>query len=187
MKSSTLRRSNLSKQRIKVLEELSQAKRQPLDSSVGVYVRPTKDKEKELDMLWQNFRISQKDERSPGIYLATGFIAGAIAMLIVTTLLSFTVNNNRSQDIDAQVKPAKEKARLTFIPADKSVSENSSNPTTSTVPESYTVKSGDTIAGIIVRFYGTYDVSKIEKIRQANQMKNANNIKIGQTLIIPMD
>lgn len=181
MKSSTLRRSNLSKERMHVLEELSKNRKQPYDASPGVYVRPSKDKE--LDVLWQNFRVSQKEDKSPGIYLATGFIAGAIAMLIMTTLLSFSVQNNASQDVVA-VPGTKEKAKLTFIPADKAAIENPSVPKGS---EAYTIKSGDTLAGIIIRFYGKYDVSKIDKIKSANNMTNPNNLKIGQTIIIPMD
>jgi LysM repeat protein len=182
MKSSTLRRSNLSKERMLVLEELSKNKKQPYDASPGVYVRANK--EKELDVLWQNFRVSQKEDKSPGIYLATGFIAGAIAMLIMTTLLSFSLQSNNSQNIVAPAQKTKEKARLTFIPADKT----SAPETVATKgTESYTVKSGDTLAGIIVRFYGKYDVSKIDKIKQANNMKNPNDLQIGQSLIIPLD
>lgn len=180
MKSSTLRRSNLSKERMLVLEELSKNKQQPYDASPGVYVRANK--EKELDVLWQNFKVTQKEDKSPGIYLATGFIAGAIAMLIMTTLLSFSVRGNDSLDV-SPVPKTKEKAKLTFIPADKgndkAVAKDGS--------ESYTVKSGDTLAGIIIRFYGTYDTSKIEKIKEANKMANPNNLQIGQTLIIPLD
>ncbi len=183
MKSSTLRRSNLSKERMLVLEELSRNKKQPYDASPGIYVRANK--EKELDVLWQNFRVNQKEDKSPGIYLATGFIAGAIAMLIMTTLLSFSVHGNNSADVVEPVKPTKEKARLTFIPADKtSVTETATVPKGS---ETYTVKSGDTLAGIIIRFYGSYDLSKIDKIKQSNNMSNPNNLQIGQTLIIPMD
>lgn len=187
MKSSTLRRSNLSKERMAVLEELAKSKKQqPYDASPGVYVRPA-NKEKELDVLWQNFRVNQKEDKSPGIYLATGFIAGAIAMLIMTTLLSFTVHSTDSQGLNAPVaKPTKERAKLTFIPADKS--SNSENEAISkTGSENYTVKSGDTLEGIIVRFYGRYDLSKVAKIKEANKMSNPNNLQIGQKLIIPMD
>ncbi|MDD3437664.1 MAG: LysM domain-containing protein [Candidatus Gastranaerophilales bacterium] len=181
MKSSTLRRSNLSKERMLVLEELSKNKKQPYDASPGVYVRANK--EKELDVLWQNFKVSQKEDKSPGIYLATGFIAGAVAMLIMTTLLSFSV---RGGDDVASVTKNKEKAKLTFIPADKNtdkatVKENVGGS------ETYTVKNGDTLAGIIMRFYGKYDISKIDKIKEANKMSNPNNLQIGQNLIIPMD
>lgn len=185
MKSSTLRRSNLSKERMVILEELSRNKKQPYDASPGVYVRQNANKDKELDVLWQNFKVSQKEDKSPGIYLATGFIAGAVAMLIMTTLLSFSVRGTDSTDIAPTHKIKKEKARITFIPADKTAAVEES--TTAKGNESYTVKSGDTLAGIIIRFYGSYDVSKIEKIRVANGLADANNLKLGQTLIIPMD
>lgn len=181
MKSSTLRRSNLSKERMLILEELVKNKKQPYDASPGVYVRQNKDKE--LDVLWQNFRVSQKEDKSPGIYLATGFIAGAIAMLIMTTLLSFSVRGTGNQDI-APAPKAKERARLTFIPADKS---NTAEAPIVKGNETYTVKNGDTLAGIIIRFYGSYDVSKIAKIKEANKMADPNNLQIGQTLIIPME
>jgi hypothetical protein len=179
MKSSTLRRSNLSKERMAVLEELAKNKKQPYDASPGVYVRPNK--EKELDVLWQNFRVSQKEDKSPGIYLATGFIAGAIAMLIMTTLLSFTVSGTNS-DVTSGPK-LKEKAKLTFIPADKNANETASKGGA----ETYTVKNGDTLEGIIIRFYGKYDPSKVEKIKQANKMANPNALQIGQSLVIPVE
>lgn len=181
MKSSTLRRSNLSKERMLVLEELAKNKKKPYDASPGVYVRANKDKE--LDVLWQNFKVSQKEDKSPGIYLATGFIAGAIAMLIMTTLLSFSVRGTDNQDIAPPTNKLKEKARLTFIPADK----NNDSLAPTSAPESYTVKSGDTLAGIVVRFYGSYDLSKVAKIQQVNGMKNVNDLQIGQSLIMPMD
>ena len=181
MKSSTLRRSNLSKERMLVLEELSKNKKQPYDASPGVYVRANK--EKELDVLWQNFKVSQKEDKSPGIYLATGFVAGAVAMLIMTTLVSFTLRGNDSSDMNIAPK-SKEKAKLTFIPADKNAEKTVAKTGGS---ESYTVKSGDTLAGIIIRFYGSYDISKIAKIKEANKMANPNNLQIGQTLIIPLD
>lgn len=184
MKSSTLRRSNLSKERMVILEELSRNKKQPYDASPGVYVRQNANKDKELDVLWQNFKVSQKEDKSPGIYLATGFIAGAVAMLVMTTLLSFSMRGGDSANIAPSHK-AKEKAKLTFIPADKTAAVEET--TTAKGNEAYTVKSGDTLAGIIIRFYGSYDVSKIDKIQKANGMKNPNDLQIGQTLTIPMD
>jgi hypothetical protein len=181
MKSSTLRRSNLSKERMIVLEELSKNRKKPYDTSPGVYIPVNK--EKELDVLWQNFKINQKEEKSPGVFLVTGFITGAVAMLIITTLLSFTVQGNNSQDFDSTAK-SKEKARLTFIPADKSITEETNN--ISKELESYTVKSGDTLENIIIRFYGKNDPSKVAKIKSANKMSNVNKLKIGQVLFIPM-
>lgn len=181
MKSSTLRRSNLSRERMAVLEELARNRKKPYDASPGVYVRANK--EKELDVLWQNFRVSQKDEKSPGIYLATGFIAGAISMLIMTTLLSFSVRSNDNQEFNVPKKAKAEKARLSFIPSDKTTKATELKSTT----ETYTVNNGDTLESIIIRFYGKFDLSKVEKIRQANGMKNPNNLQIGQKLIIPLE
>lgn len=185
MKSSTLRRSNLSKERMLVLEELSKNKQKPYDASPGVYVRANK--EKELDVLWQNFRVNQKEEKTAGVYLATGFIAGAICMLIMTTLISFFMHSSQNQNMGIPVQTTKEHIKLNFIPADKTANEEPATAATSaTGTETYTIKSGDTLAGIIIRFYGSYDVSKIEKITKANNMSNANDLQIGQQLIIPM-
>ena len=104
-------------------------------------------------------------------------------MLIMTTLLSFSVRGNDSQDISAPKKAKAEKARLTFIPSDKS---NSAEPIVKGT-EKYTVSNGDTLESIIIRFYGKFDPSKVEKIKQANKMSNPNALQIGQKLIIPMD
>jgi len=181
MKSSTLRRSNLSRERMLVLEELSRNRQKPYDASPGVYVRPNK--EKELDVLWQNFRVSQKEDKSPGVYLATGFIAGAIVMLIMTTLLSLSMQSRENQDLIPAPKARTEKVKLTFIPADKGTTET----IVKNGNEAYTVKSGDTLESIIIRFYGRFDTTKIEAIKQANKMQNPNNLQIGQSLTIPME
>ncbi len=190
MKSSTLYRSNLSKEKMVLLEELraksgnGSARFKRDGNTPDVYIRPAK--EKELDVLWQNFKVNQKEEKSPGVYLITGFIAGALAMFLMTALLSFTSNaisDNSSSDspkLVKRVKPAKTK--LSIIPADQVAEEAKT-----VAPETYTVKSGDTLEAIIIRFYGKYDTSKISKIMQANGMSNPNQLQIGQTLTIPMD
>lgn len=151
-----------------------------------VYIRPAK--EKELDVLWQNFKVNQKDEKSPGVYLVTGFIAGALSMFLMTALLSFgsnAINNHNSQadspKLVKRVKPAKD-AKLSIIPADQVVEEAKTIS-----PETYSVKSGDTLEGIIIRFYGRYDASKISRIMEVNGMSNPNQLSIGQSLIIPLD
>lgn len=189
MKSSTLYRSNLSKEKMVLLEELraksGQGSFKRENNTPDVYIRPAK--EKELDVLWQNFKVSQKEEKSPGVYLITGFIAGALCMFLMTALLSFTSNaisensNPESPKLVKRVKPAKA-AKLSIIPADQAVEE-----TKTASPETYTVKSGDTLEGIIIRFYGRYDTSKITKIMQANGMSNPNQLQIGQSLTIPLD
>ena len=174
MKSSTLIRSNLSKEKMAVLEALSKYKQESsYDNSPSVYVRPNK--EKELDLLWQNFKISQKSEKSPSVYLATGFIAGAITMLLLTTIISFSVKGNDNQ-VPANGKVKNEK--VNFLPADESSAKEA---------ETYIVQSGDTVESIMIRFYGSSTPEKAKAVQEANNLKNLNRLQIGQELTIPME
>lgn len=173
-----------------MLEELARNKKKPnREAAPGVYVR--NNKEKELDVLWQNFRVNQKDEKFRGIYFITGFIAGAIVTLAAVALLGFSVRNGDTPDFQMPAKPKAENAKLTFIPSDKAApAENEASATVAGQAkgsEAYTVKTGDTLEGIIIRFYGKYDLSKVQKIKVANKLANPNSLQIGQKLIIPMD
>lgn len=175
MKSSTLRRSNLSKEKMAVLEALSKYKQESsYDDSPNVYVRPNK--EKELDLLWQNFKISQKSEKSPSVYLATGFIAGAVTMLLLTTIVSFSVKGNDVKVPANNTKVKNEKVNL--IPASETASQDT---------EVYTVQSGDTVESILIRFYGSYSPAKANAVKEANNLQNLNKLQIGQKLTIPME
>ena len=51
----------------------------------------------------------------------------------------------------------------------------------------YTVKAGDTVNSIAMRFYGVYDLEKIQKIQTVNNLEDVSKIKLGQVLTIPMD
>lgn len=107
-------------------------------------------------------------------------------MFLMTALLSFSTNslsNSSSVDQPKLVKRVKNQdaAKLAIIPADKP------EPAAASAPETYTIKSGDTLEGVIIRFYGKYDNSKVAKIMEVNNMSNPNQLSIGQKLIIPMD
>lgn len=203
MKSSTIRRSNLSKEKLAVLEALSKLTNKNSnntnvdninpepqdDGSPEVYVRPNK--EKELDLLWQNFRMP-KVERSPIVYLGSGFVAGVITTLVVSGLIGLSVSdihpsfkfkfNFKMPTISA---PAATKAsKISFLP--------SSNTTETTASEEqqadkeYTVQSGDTMEGIVRKFYGNYSTEKVNAVMKANNMTDPNKLGIGQKLVIPM-
>ena len=43
------------------------------------------------------------------------------------------------------------------------------------------------MSSITYRFYGKYDLDKVEKIRQVNNLENENKLTVGQELIIPLD
>ncbi len=183
MKSSTIRRSNLSKEKMAVLEALSQYRHDPYDNSPGIYVRP--DKEKELDILWQNFKINQKTDRSPGIYLTAGFIVGAVVMLVISVIISFSANGLSSLKEHLVWAPAavkKEKMSLNFIPSSSDKADGQA-----TVNEQYTVQSGDTMEGILIRFYGSYSKDKEALVLKTNNISDPNKLGIGQKLIIPME
>ena len=92
MKSSTLRRSTLSKEAMDVIEALS--KQQPIEENVIEYIREDNEttdkssddinKAQEIDMLWQNFKSSQFGTNSPFAYITIGFISGLIFTILCT-------------------------------------------------------------------------------------------------------
>lgn len=200
MKSSTLRRANLSKEKIQVLEALAKYRRQTVNSNVPQsqhQAQVPQIKERELDMLWNNFKQHTKQDKSPTVYLITGFIAGAVVMLIITTLLSLSMKSMNESAADITTKAADTKIEdtaITFIPADKDefnaqpISTSTSKATASATSsqETYTVQSGDTLESIIIRFYGSYSVTHEKAIKEANHMANPNALQIGQKLIIPL-
>ena len=183
MKSSTIRRSNLSKEKMAVLEALSNYKSAYYDNSPSVYVRPNK--EKELDLLWQNFKVNQKNDKSPNIYLAAGFITGAVVMLLLVVVISLSAKGLNSVGEKLSSTPApmkKEKLSLNFIPASTEKSEEAA-----VANEQYTVQSGDTMEAILVSFYGSYSKEKEALVLKTNNLTNPNKLSIGQKLIIPME
>lgn len=197
MKSTTLRRANLSKEKIQALENIAKYRRQTQIANAqqkqAVKSVAPQIKERELDMLWTNFKQHSKQDKSPTVYLITGFIAGAIVMLIITSLIGFSMKsmNESAEDISTKVPDTKiEDTAITFIPADKEVSATSTKAAATTAPrqdEIYTVQSGDTLESIIIRFYGSYSMEREQAIKAANGMKNPNALSIGQKLRIPLN
>ncbi len=190
MKSSTIRRSNLSKEKMAVIEALSKYRQESYDESPNVYVRPAK--EQELDVLWQDFKVNQKQSgKSPNVYLATGFIAGALTMLIFTSLIGFTtgVNKGKVSEANKVNVPAAESVSSgkTAVHVPSASTTTASSQTFSGETQTYTVKSGDTIETIAVKFYGSYSPEKQAEIIRVNGMDSPNKLSIGQKLTIPME
>jgi len=184
MKSSTIRRSNLSKEKMAVLEALSKYRQDSYDNTPSVYVRPNK--EKELDVLWQNFKLSQKSEKSPSVYLATGFVAGALVMLMFVGLVNISSHGFQAKNENQIFNPQKTKAhkeKFNLIPAAAEGTATAEGVNS----EIYTVQNGDTLESILIRFYGGYSPAKATAVMQANNMSNPNKLSIGQKLTIPMN
>ena len=184
MKNSTLYRSNLTKEKMALLEEL-QNEAQEQENNLSVYKRPSR--EKELDVLWKNFKLSQRGDKSPGIYLSIGFITGAFCMFLMTAVLSFGTISSDTISKEEVVTKKPKASKLSFIPINRKQKETITVEAPATTYQSYTVASGDTLEKIIIRFYGKNDVSKIDKIVEANKLSSPNSLSIGQKLVIPMD
>ena len=185
MQNSTLYRSNLTKEKMALLEELQQ-EAQKQENNLSVYKRPSR--EKELDVLWKNFELNQKSIKSPGVYLTTGFILGALCMFLMTALLSFgTKAAENSMKSDIATPKVKKEMKLSLIPVNRNAKKEAVAETPAVTYQSYTVASGDTLEKVIIRFYGKNDVSKIDKIVEANKLSSPNSLSIGQKLVIPMD
>ncbi len=92
MKSSTIRRSTLSRQTMEVIENL--AKEQEISSMPNEYVRTEEktdnhldenfsNKAQEIDLLWQNFKTTQFNTNSPAAYVIMGFLSGVVFSVLV--------------------------------------------------------------------------------------------------------
>lgn len=185
MKSTTLRRSNITREKVAMLEALSKYNREHQDEDFY----KTQIKNKELDALWQSFGVkTQRSEKAPQVYFVTGLILGVIITLLITTFVSLLINISTPKDdivVPTKKQVTESSGRFTFIPADNS----SSKKTTPAVSlnEEYVVKEGDTLESIVIRFYGSFDMNKVSAIQEANKMANPNALSIGQKLIIPMN
>jgi nucleoid-associated protein YgaU len=185
MKSTTLRRSNITREKVAMMEALSRYNRQHQDEDFY----KAQNKTRELDVLWQSFGVKpNKNEKAPQVYFVTGLICGVIITLAITTVISLLINISTPKE-DVIVKPSKKQAivetdsKFSFIPADSA----SVKPTPVLSNEEYTVKEGDTLESIVIRFYGSFDMSKVNAIQSVNKMANPNALSIGQKLTIPMN
>ena len=89
MKSSTLRRSNITREKVAMMEALSRYNRQHQDEDFY----KAQSKTRELDVLWQSFGVKpQKNEKAPQVYFVTGLICGVIITLLITTVISLLIN-----------------------------------------------------------------------------------------------
>ena len=176
MKSTTLRRSNLSKEKMAVLEALKKYRSEEQDSAPCVYLRPEDlngSKKSELDLLWQNFKfndISSWSEKTPKLYIASGVIAGILLVAVFSMTIFFAHSVGKSSVAN--------EGSIGFI-------ANGDEDLVSKT-EKYIVQSGDTIEKILIRFYGQYSKTSEYNVMQANNLSNPNKLSIGQELIIPM-
>lgn len=107
MKSSTIRRSALSKESMDVLENLSSEEfvdyTESNDENMAPdeYIRPDatnkneQNKYQEIDLLWQTFKGAQFNTNSPWIQVVGGFLLGLfVAFLILSAFLVYSANKS---------------------------------------------------------------------------------------------
>ncbi len=106
MKSSTIRRSALSRESMDVIENLanetptnySQNSEQTNDYTPSEYYRETENnvdnKSKEIDLLWQSFKSAQFNTKSPVMHWIGGFILGVITTVLTISLLGMFAANS---------------------------------------------------------------------------------------------
>lgn len=186
MRSTTLRRSNITREKVAMMEALTRYNREHQDEDF--YRKQSKSRE--LDALWQSFGVKQqKNEKAPQVYFVTGLIFGVIITLLITTFVSLLINvSTPKEDViipTSSKKISTESGKFTFIPADTSSAKTPVATTPSN--EEYVVKEGDTLESIVIRFYGSFDMSKVTLIQDVNKMANPNALSIGQKLVIPMN
>ena len=182
MKSTTLRRSNITREKVAMMEALSRYNREHQDEDFY----KAQSKNRELDVLWQSFGVkTQKNEKAPQVYFVTGLICGVIVTLAITTLVSLLVSFStpKEEKILQKRSAVEAPSSFAFIPADTAAVK----PVAPTkINEEYVVKAGDTLESIVIRFYGSFDMGKVNAIQDANRMANPNALSIGQKLIIPI-
>ena len=185
MKSTTLRRSNITREKVAMMEALSRYNRQHQDEDFY----KAQNKTRELDVLWQSFGVKpNKNEKAPQVYFVTGLICGVIITLAITTVISLLINLSTPKD--DIIVPSKKSAaveangKFSFISADSAATKPTAPILTN---EEYVVKEGDTLESIVIRFYGSFDMNKVNAIQSVNKMANPNALSIGQKLTIPMN
>ncbi len=177
MKNTLQQKANISREKLAVLEELLTTKQKEYEATASEYNQQNKDRE--IDILWQELK-THREERSPGIYLSIGFVVGALAMFLMTSIINFGVQSENTADFNLWKKSSisAKKAAINVAPA--SSTDNIVNNMT------YTIKSGDTLETIAVKYYGVASQANVAKLQRANNIKNPHSIQIGQIISVPL-
>lgn len=180
MKGSTLHRSGLTKERMSMLENMK-----PNNLENNEVPQYQKAQGSELDILYKNvektfLNAKANINKTPAAYLLTGFISGVIFTLLIVGIVAISSHNSPKleETYDSEIPQKTESV-------DTTKSQGASN--TVQAGETYVIKAGDTIDKISTKFYGRYDVQKIDEIMKVNNIKDPSRLQLGQTIIIPAE
>ena len=187
MKSSTLHRSNLSKERMSMIENVKPQSYNSGTSDINRYIKFQR--KPELDVLWRDFEKSVQSKskaKAPIIYAGIGFVLGLLFALGIAVIIGLSMYFD-TQKPEFAPQPVKIQTNETSAAIIPSGSAETTMQQTAAGEEKYTIKEGDTLDKVAFRFYGKYDLEKINKIMELNNIKDETKIQIGQVLIIPLD
>lgn len=183
-----------------------------VNQSIEEYVRPEGEKSnsvlskaQEIDLLWQNFKTAQFSNKSPSVYVTMGFICGVISTLIVSGIFGYFISKpdiklslpnfssgavatsetvqDEAEEVSSKTPDENGESSLAQLPESEQDAQTSIQAFSGSTK--HVVSDGETVEGIIKRYYGSYSPEKAEKIRQVNNLKSLDRISIGQELIIP--
>ena len=211
MKSSTIRRSTLSRESMDVYENLAR-EQQYEGSTLGEYYRPEEindsqsyesaSKSKEIDLLWQNFKTTQFSSNSPVANIFIGFISGVLCTLFIMACFGVfskspapsmapIVESTVSEQIEDSQSEVSNKVSIPgeddFVQPVEQVSQTTQadNSNDTSKMTKYIVKNGDTGEAIIKRHYGVWSQEKLDAIIRVNNLKNLDRLQIDQVLYLP--
>lgn len=196
MNNSIIKRAMLSDENMAVLSELQTQNNKETEKRELKETENEGSKQDELDYLWRNFKINKKEDRSPGIYILVGFVAGALSMFLMTAMLSISTFSNLDGNQSKQerklikkkhgsfsfAKPAAVVEEVTAEEEPEDIMENKP----SVITDKYKVKRGDSLEAISVKYYGKASPENTLKLQNANNLSSPHSIYEGQTLLIPM-
>jgi LysM repeat protein len=192
-----------------ILGEEEEIMHETLEKTPGVYVRTNEPANHELDMLWSGSRTQFREERSPFLFIAIGFVLGVI---VTAAAFIFLVSKPETKMGESSLMapvvqekdiPQKHKSIITTPNQTESTSNkplqifSKPEPTNTQAPvanqtttvetgsQSYKVKNGDTLGSIASQFYGSSSPEMVDKIMRANNMKDPNKLTLDQELVIP--
>ena len=196
MNNSIIKRATLSDENMALLSELKTQSEDKVNVAVNENNQDNSN-QNELDYLWRNFKINKKDDRSPGIYILVGFIAGALSMFLMTAMLSISAFSNMDGNTVKNERKLikKQHGSFGFIKNKEQNTEETANEeeqavvaedNSAVITQEYKVQRGDSLEAISVKFYGKASPENTLKLQEANNLKSPHSIYEGQTLVIPM-
>ena len=153
----------------------------------------------ELEALWPgvNHDFLQPTRRTPSLYLTIGFMAGALASLAAAWSYSFFSSGATIPGIpQKKIVVAGAHAGAVASVRGQIASENAKGETSRPIVvdgaevllpayPTYEVKSGDSLAAIVLKAYKRMSPRLLDEVCKANGMRNANVLNLGQKLTLP--